>query len=223
MEGLALKATTREVLGKKTRFLRRQGITPAHLFGHNLKSLTLQCDTIEIKRVIAHAGMTTIFNLELDQEKRPRKVLIREIQRDALGEQILHVDLYQIKMTEKLKADIPIILTGEAPAMRLKGRLLMHPITTLSVECLPDKLPPEIEVDLSPLEEVDQGIHVSDLVLDPEITILSDLEQLIVKVSEKAVAKEEVEEVAEVEEAAEVAEGEAPAAEEKAAEEKPAE
>lgn len=222
MEGLALKATTREVLGKKTRFLRRQGITPAHLFGHNLKSLTLQCDTTEIKRVIAHAGMTTIFNLELDQEKRPRKVLIREIQRDVLGEQILHVDLYQIKMTEKLKADIPIVLTGEAPAMKLKGRLLMHQITTLSVECLPDKLPPEIEVDLSPLEEVDQAIHVSDLVLDPEITILSDPEQLIVKISEKAVAKEEVEEVAEAEEAAEVAEEEAPAAEEKAAEEKPA-
>lgn len=222
MEGLALKATTREVLGKKTRFLRRQGITPAHLFGHNLKSLTLQCDTTEIKRVIAHAGMTTIFNLELDQEKRPRKVLIREIQRDALGEQILHVDLYQIKMTEKLKADIPIVLTGEAPAMKLKGRLLMHQITTLSVECLPDKLPPEIEVDLSPLEEVDQAIHVSDLALDPEITILSDPEQLIVKISEKAVAKEEVEEVAEAEAAAEVAEEEAPAAEEKAAEEKPA-
>jgi len=226
MEGLALKATTREVLGKKTRFLRRQGITPAHLFGHNLKSLTLQCDTAEIKRVIAQAGMTTIFNLELEQEKRPRKVLIREIQRDALGEQVLHVDLYQIKMTEKLKADIPIILTGEAPAMRLKGRILMHPMTTLSVECLPDKLPPEIEVDLSPLEEVEQGILISDLVLDPEITILSDPEQLIVKVSEKAVAKEEVEEVAEVEEAeeaAEVAEGEAPAAEEKTAEEKSAE
>jgi large subunit ribosomal protein L25 len=120
MEGLALKATTREVLGKKTRFLRRQGITPAHLFGHNLKSLTLQCDTAEIKRVIAQAGMTTIFNLELEYEKRPRKVLIREIQHDALGEKILHVDLYQIKMTEKLKADIPIVLTGEAPAMRLR-------------------------------------------------------------------------------------------------------
>jgi large subunit ribosomal protein L25 len=223
MEGLALKATTREVLGKKTRFLRRQGITPAHLFGHNLKSLTLQCDTAEIKRVIAQAGMTTIFNLELEYEKRPRKVLIREIQHDALGEKILHVDLYQIKMTEKLKADIPIVLTGEAPAMRFKGRLLMHPITTLSVECLPDKLPPEIEVDLSPLEEVDQAIHVSDLVLDPEITVLSDPEQLIVKISEKALAKEEVEEVAAVAAAAEVAEEEAPAAEEKAAEEKSAE
>jgi large subunit ribosomal protein L25 len=171
-----------------------------------------------MKRVIAHAGMTTIFNLELEHEKKPRKVLIREIQRDALGEKILHVDLYQIKMTEKLKADIPIVLTGEAPAMRLKGRLLMHQITTLSVECLPDKLPPEIEVDLSPLEEVDQAIHVSDLALGPEITVLSDPEQLIVKVSEKAVAKEEVEEVEEV---AEGAEEEAPAAEEAAAEEKP--
>jgi len=197
MEGLALKATTRDILGKKTRFLRRQGTTPTHLFGHNLKSLALQCATAELKNIIAQAGMTTIFNLELDQEKRPRKVLIREIQRDALGKQILHVDFYQIRMTEKIKAEVPILLVGEAPAMKLKGRLLMHLLTALSIECLPDKLPPEIEVDLSLLTEADQAIHVKDLALAPDITVTNDPDQLIVKISEKAMAKME-EEVVEV-------------------------
>ena len=202
MEGLALKATTRDILGKKTRFLRRQGITPAHLFGHNLKSLALQCNTTELKSIIAQAGTTTLFNLKIGTEKRPRKVLIREIQNDALSQQILHIDFYQIIMTEKIKVEVPIVLVAEAPAMRVKGRLLMQNLTSLSIECSPDKLPPEVKVDLSPLEEVGQAIRVKDLVIDPDITITSDPDQLIVKISEEAAAK--------VEEAVAEAEAEAP-------------
>ena len=191
MEGLALKATTRGILGKKTRFLRRQGITPAHLFGHNLKSLTIQCNTAELRSIIAQAGTATILNLKIDTEKLPRKVLIREIQHDPLGKQLLHADFYQIRLTEKIKVDVPIVLVGEAPAMKQKGRLLMQTLTGLSVECLPDKLPPEIGVDLSHLEEVGQAIHVKDLTLDPDITITNDPDQLIVKISEARVEKVE--------------------------------
>jgi len=200
MKDLTLKTTTRDILGKKTRFLRRQGITPAHLFGHNLKSLTLQCNTAELIRIIAQARTTTLFNLKIDTEKQSRKVLIREIQKDALGNQLLHVDFYQVTRTEKIKVDVPIILVGEAPAMKLKGLLLTQTLNSLSVECLPDKLPPEIEVDLSPLEEVGQAIHVRDLALDPDITVANDPDQLIVKIAEIVIEKIEEEVVAEVEE-----------------------
>jgi large subunit ribosomal protein L25 len=194
MGDLTLKATSREILGKKTRFLRREGITPTHLFGHKLKSLTLQCNTAELIRIIAQARTATLFNLKIDAEKQPRKVLIREIQKDALGKQLLHVDFYQVRRTEKIKADVPIVLIGEAPAMKTKGLLLAQTLNSLSVECLPDKLPPEIEVDLSPLEEVEQAIHVRDLALDPNITVANDPDQLIVKVAEAVIEK--VEEVA---------------------------
>jgi len=195
MKGLTLEATTRETLGKKTRFLRRQGITPAHLFGHNLKSLSIQCNTAELRSIIAQAGTATILNLKIDTEKLPRKVLIREIQHGPLGKQLLHADFYQIRLTEKIKVDIPLLLVGEAPAMKQKGRLLMQTLTGLSVECLPDKLPSEIKVDLSTLEEVGQAIHVKDLTLDPDITITNDPDQLIVKISEVRVEVEMVEEV----------------------------
>lgn len=214
MEALTLTATSRDVFGKKTRFLRRQGMTPTHLFGHNLKSLPLQCHTAELKNILAQAGTTTLLNLKIDSEKRPRKVLIREIQKDVLGRQLLHVDFYQVKLTEKIKADVPIVLTGEAPALKLKGRFLMQTLDSLSIECLPDKLLPEIRIDLSPLEEVEQAIHVKDLTLDQDITVANDPDQLIVKVSEKVVAEVE-EEVVEVEEEKEVvpAKAEAPAEE----------
>jgi len=194
MEGIALKATARDIVGKKTRFLRREGITPTHLFGHNnLKSLALQCNTGELKRVIAQVGTTALFNLGIDGEKRPRKVLIREIQNDPLGRQILHVDFYQIKMTEKLKVEVPLVLSGEAPAMKVKGRSLQQSLTSLNIECLPDKLPHEIEVDLSPLTELWQAIHIKDLRLSTDITVTNDPGQLIVKVTETAAAKAEEE------------------------------
>lgn len=202
MDGLTLQVADRNVLGKKTRFLRRQGTTPVHLFGHSLKSLTLQCDTAQLQQIIAQAGMTTLINLELETEKQPRSVFIREIQRHAGSGELLHVDFYQIRKMEKIKVEIPVILVGEAPVMKLKGRSLMQTLTSLSIECLPDKLPPQVEVDLSPLGEVGQVIHVRDITLDPDITVNNDPDQLVVKITEAVVEK--VEEVVEEAAAAEV-------------------
>ncbi|MFO8143696.1 MAG: 50S ribosomal protein L25 [Dehalococcoidales bacterium] len=211
MKGTVLKARARDITGKKVRFLRRGGITPTHLFGHNLKSRSLECNTGELLDVIKEFGTTSLLNLEIDSEKRPRKVLIREIQTDPLGKQLLHVDLYQIKMTEKLKAEIPIILTGEAPAMEIKGRAVQHSLDTLSVECLPDKLPHEVEVNIGVLNELGDSIYVKDLRLGEDITVHNEPDQLIVKIAEMAVARvaeEEEEEAAAVEEAAPVEETE---------------
>ncbi len=209
MEDLKLKATHRQVLGKKTRFLRRQGMTPAHLYGHDVQSTALQCATDKLRDLIAHAGRTRLVNLEVDGEK-PRTVFVREIQRDAISRELLHVDFYQVKRTEKIAFDVPIVLVGEAPAMKFKGRMVVHGLNSLSIECLPTIVPPQIEVDITPLEEIEQAICVKDIVLDPEITVHEDPEQLVVKVSEVAV-KEEVEEVPEVEEEEEVTEEEAEA------------
>jgi len=207
MDGLTIQATKRDILGKKSRFLRRQGITPTHIFGHNIKSLALQCDTAKLQRIIAQAGTTRLIALEIDGDKQPRSVFIREIQKDEVRGRLLHVDFFQVRKTEKIKADIPLVLVGEAPAMQIKGRMLTHALTSISIECLPDKLPPQIEIDLSLLEEVEQAIFVSNIKLSPDITLLTDPAQLIVKVTEAEVEEEEV--VAKVEaevEAEEVAE-----------------
>jgi len=207
MEGLTLVANKRDVLGKKTRFLRRQGITPAHLFGHSLESLALQCDTANLQRIIAQAGMTRLIALGIEGDKQPRSVFIREIQRNECSGELLHVDFYQVRRTEKIRVDVPIVLVGEAPAMKEKGRTLTHSLTSLSIECLPDKLPPQIEVDLSQLEEAGQAIFVRDIAFSPDIAVITDHDQMVVKVSE---ARVEVEEVVEEEV---VAEAEVPAEE----------
>ena len=207
MNILALKTVSRDVLGKKVRFLRRQGITPVHLFGHSIESLALQCDTAELKHILAQAGTTRLINLKIENEKQARSVFIREIQKDAVNLQLLHVDLYQVRKDEKMEANVPIILVGQAPALKEKGRVLSHGITSLSVVCLPDDMPPQIEIDISHLEELEQAIHLRDIVLNPNITVKDDPDQMIAKISEVHVEKEEEAVAAEVEE------GEAPTGE----------
>jgi large subunit ribosomal protein L25 len=221
---LNIKAAKRDIVGKKTRFLRRQGITPAHIFGHGIKSLALQCDTAKLQRIIAQGGTTRLIDINIEDEKKPRSAFIREIQRDSVSGQLLHVDFYQIKKTEKITADIPIVLMGEAPATKSKENMIEQLLTHLGVSCLPDKIPPQIEVDLSSLEEAGQAIHVSDIVLNADVTVTTDPEQPVVKISQikVVVEKEEVAVEAEAEEAEAVAEAaeavteaaEAPATEE---------
>jgi large subunit ribosomal protein L25 len=208
MTELKIEASKREVLGKKTRFMRRQGITPTHLFGHGIKSIPLQCDTAELQRIIARAGMTRLITLEVEGYKEPRSVFIREIQREPVGGGLLHVDFYQVKRTEKIRAEVPLVLIGEAPAMKEKGRTLTHSLTNLSVESLPDKLPPQIEIDLSPLVEVEDAIFVRDLVLSPDVTVITDPDQMVVRVSEAKVVEEVVAEAVPAEEVAAEAEAE---------------
>jgi large subunit ribosomal protein L25 len=191
MDELKIKAVKRDVLGKKNRFLRRQGVTPAHLFGHSLKSLVLQCDTEELKKIVAHAGTTRLVSLKVEGEKEPKNVFVREIQRDMLSRQLLHVDFYQVKKGEKMSMDVPIVLVGEAPAMKGKGRIMSRGTVLLRIECLPEKVPPQIEVDISVLQDIDQAIHVKDIILDPEIIVRDDPELLVAKVSEIVIKAEE--------------------------------
>ncbi len=192
MADTGLKVSKREVLGKKTRFLRRQGQTPAHLFGHGVESLALQCDTIELQHTIARKGTTRLVNIKVGGEKEARRVFIREIQRDALTGMLIHVDLYQINKAEKIKVALPIIFVGTAPALKQKNNIIEHIINELDVESLPDDLPPQIEIDLSVLAEVNHSISVRDIKLKPGVTIVAPPDQLIVKITQVAEEKEEV-------------------------------
>ena len=217
MTTIELKANKRQIIGKKVRFLRGEGITPVHLFGHNVDSLALQTEPSQLQRVLTQAGKTKLIDLTIDRSKKARKVIAREVQKHPITGELLHVDFYEVKKTEKIKVDVPIILVGEAPAMKEKGRTLTHSLNSLSIECLPDKIPPQIEVDLSPLGEVGQAIYVRDITLGPDITVITGSDIMVARVSEARVEK--AEEVAVPAEAEAVAE----AAPEEVAEEKPEE
>jgi len=206
MKHLELDAAHRQILGKKVRHLRHRNITPVHLFGHSIESVALQCDTVALRQVLAQAGKTGLINLKLDTAKKPRNVLVREVQKDPRSGELLHVDFYEVKTTEKIKVDVPIVLVGEAPALRLKENMLIQELDILSLECLPGKIPASIEMDVSSLTLAEQALRVKDITLEEGVTISHEEPELIVaKISVKRAEKieEEVitEEVAEVPEA----------------------
>lgn len=204
MKGLELDVSKREVTGKKVRFLRRQGFIPGNIYGHGIDSVAVQTDVKALKQLLTHAGQTDLISLKLSGAKAPTKVLIRDIQRNPRNNELLHVEFYQVRMTDKIKADVPVVLVGEAPVLKnVKGSSLFQLIDSLHIEALPDDLPHNVEVDVSILEELDHVIYVKDIPLSKGVTLFSDEEQVVVKVAEARKAEEEVvEEV--VEEAEEV-------------------
>ena len=217
MDKIELKVANREILGKKVKHLRRQGITPVHVFGHGIESLALQCDARELERVLSQAGQTRLVNLKLAKEKKPRTVVVREFDRDWRRGELVHVDFYQVKMEEKIRIEVPVVLLGEAPALKFKEHMLDHELGTFTVECLPARIPDSIEVDISTLTELDQTIRVRDIALDKDITVLSNPDLVVAKISLRPVEKvaEVVEEVVAAEAEAEAAaEGEEGAKEE---------
>jgi large subunit ribosomal protein L25 len=191
MDKIELKVANREILGKKVKHLRRQGITPVHVFGHGIESLAVQCDTKELERVLGQAGQTRLINLKLAKEKKPRIVVVREFDRDWRRGQLVHVDFYQVRMEEKLRLEIPVVLIGEAPALKSKTNMLDHELGTLTVECLPAKIPNSFEVDISSLAELDQAIRVKDITLDKDITVLNNPDLVVAKISLRPVEKVE--------------------------------
>lgn len=222
MEQIELNVGTRELMGKKTRFLRRQGITPVHLFGHDTEPMALQCETAKLKPVLKQAGKTRLVGLKIDDHKKPRNVVVREIQRNALTGELVHVDFFQVSMEEKIKVQVPIALVGEAPALRSKGNMMVHELASVEVECLPDRIPDTIQVDIGVLLEEDQSIQVKDLALGEGVTALSNPGQVIVRIAplqiekiERPVAAEAAAEAAPAAEGAPAAEAKEPKKEEK--------
>ena len=210
MEKLELEVTTRETLGKKVRFLRRQGVTPVHLFGHSVKSEALQCDTVQLQHILTQKGKTGLISLKLDKDKKQRNVVLREVQKDPRTGELLHADFYQVRMAEKIKVDIPIVLVGESPALKLKENSLAHDLTHLNVECLPDNIPSDVILDISSLTEPEQMIRVKDIVLGEGVAVLNDPGNVVARISVRHIEK--VEEV--IGEEVMEAPGEAPPTEE---------
>lgn len=216
MDNIELAAHKRDLLGKKVRFLRRKGITPVSLYGHGVESSALQIETPALRKALAKAGKTSLVSLKIGNSKRSQVAIVREIQRDPVKGELLHVDFYQVRMDQKLKIEVPLILTGKAPAVKEYGGILVQEMSAVEVECLPANMCHSIEADVSNLVNLDQALHVSDLHVGEGVTIVADPGKVVAKVARARI--EVVEEVA-----APAAEAEAEVAEEEKAEEGKAE
>jgi large subunit ribosomal protein L25 len=197
MDRMVLDAAPRTVVGKKARFMRRNGIIPVNVFGHNVSSLALEIGEGTLERALARAGTNALLTLKVAGSTEARPVLIRNYQRRATTGKLLHVDLYQVSMTEKISTQVPLVLTGIAPGVALGGVLFKN-LDAVDIECLPGDLVANIAVDISGLAEINQAILIRDLKVSEAISVLNNPDTLIVKIM--APEKEE-EEAAPAEEA----------------------
>jgi large subunit ribosomal protein L25 len=201
----------RMVTGKKVKALRRQGIIPAHLYGRGTDSLALQAVAPTVATLLRTAERNQIIDLQIDGEPQTRPVMLRGVQRNPVTDDLVHIDFFQISLTEKLTAEVPLNFVGEAPAVQIFSGILLHAINHVTVEALPADLPGHIDVDMSGLETLEAALHVRDLALPPNVEMLTDPDQVIAKVSPPRVVEEEVAPAAVEEGAAVPAEGEAAA------------
>lgn len=210
-----LTVITREIVGKKVRKLRREGILPANIYGKELASVSVQLPVKDFEAIFKQVGETGLVDLMLDGERRP--VLIKNLQLSYPSRTPIHADFFQVNLKEKVKTMVPLVITGEPQAVKENVGMLMQPISEVEVEALPEALPENIEINVEPLAALDEQITVGDLTVPEGVTVLTDPGQVIAKIGELVVEEPEPEAPAEGE--AEAAEGETAATGEETKEE----
>ncbi len=194
MEEITLTAQPRTVIGKQVRQLRREGQVPAVIYGHRTAPVPVQIEERALRTVLQHAGGTQLVKLTVGDGQAPRMVLLREVQREPISRRLVHIDLYEVVMTERIRSEIPVLFTGVSPAVTRGDGLMYHGVESVEVECLPSDLIPHIEVNLSSLTQVDQEITVGDLQLGDKFQVLSDPSEVLARVI--PARAEEIEELA---------------------------
>ncbi len=208
METVTLTASPREVTGKKVKNLRREGITPIHLYGGKLKPLALQAATQDVRAAVNTAGRSQPITVEVEGAETAL-TFVREIARHPVSGELQHVDFLRVDVNTPVEAVVDLVITGEAPATRGGAAQFLRGVRTIPVRALPLSVPTEIVVDISGLEEIGDNIRVEDLPLPEDVEVIGAPDAVVARIAANRVApvdlaaEEEAEEGVEGEEAAE--------------------
>ena len=217
-----LAAEPREVTGKAVKKLRTAGRLPAVVYGHGVDSTNVTIDAHDFELLRKKVGPNALIDLSVDGKKSD-PVLIHGVQIHPVNRKPLHADLFLVRMTEELTVDVRLVPTGESTAVTQLNGTLLQPTENVRVKALPDHLPQSIEYSIESLIDFDATIHVRDLSIPDDVTLLTDPDEIIAKVQAPRIEVEEEPVAAEGEEGAEgeaaegapegAAEGEAPSGE----------
>ena len=186
-----LAAANREITGKAVNRLRKEGRLPAVVFGHGLDSASVTLDTHDFEQLRRHVGPNALIDLSVG-DKKAVPVLVQNVQVHPVNRRPLHVDLFAVRMTEELTVDVPLVATGESLAVTQLGGTLLHPNETVKVKALPDHLPQSLSYSIESLTDFDGAIKVSDLEIPGDVTLLTELDEVIATVQRPRIEVEEV-------------------------------
>lgn len=184
MTKYVLKVQKREVVGSKVKNLRKSGVTPAVVFGKSVESLALAVNAVEFLKVYRQAGETSLIWLKIDGELKERPTLIKSMSFGPVKNEVLNIDFHQVNLKEKVTAFVPVELIGESELIHSGQAILSQNLNEIEVECLPTDIPEKFEVDTALLKEIGDNIKVSDIKTTSEVEIKTDLDSIIVSLSE---------------------------------------
>lgn len=179
-EKITLSAEIRNLVGKKAKKLRKQSLILANIFGQNFKSQAISVNYKDFLKIYKIAKETGIIYLKLKNQELP--VLIKNIQKHPVTDEIIHVDFRKIDLKKKIETEVPIKTIGESEAVTQKGGVLLIQSDHLLIEALPEDIPQEIEVDISIIKDIGQEIKISDLPKSDKYEIKTPLEKVLVSV-----------------------------------------
>ena len=200
-----LQIQKRTTEGKKVKTLRNQGITPIHLYGSEFDSASMQVKMSELINILDLAGFSS--PITLNDGKNDIIAFAREVQRHPLTEQILHVDFQVVGKDDQVEVEVPINLTGESPAVKNLGGVLIKLMETIRVSSKVDSVPKSLELDISVIESLEQSILVGDIEIAEGVQIVSDETFAVARVIPPRIEVEEEELEADLAEGEESEEG----------------
>lgn len=181
MDKHVLTAQKRIVVGRKVKKLRRDGFLPANIYGKKVASTAVAVPIKDFTTVFGKAGETGLVEITLEGKKLP--VLIHNVQYHPVDNKLLHADFYQVVLSEKVSAKVPIEVTGDSPAVKDKLGVLLEVISEIEVEALPADLPEKIEVNVSSLAAVGEALKVNQLKVADKVRILTDGQLEVIKIA----------------------------------------
>lgn len=191
MSSQALSAQVRTVLGKKVKYLRKEGLIPCTVYGKGFDAVSAQVGAREFESLFRKAGRTSIIDLTIDGHGM-QSVFVQDIQRHPVSRGILHIDFKVVDLKKPVHVEVPVVAVGESPMVARGDALLNHVLNMLMVEALPNDIPQHIDVDISGLDAIDKVIHVSDLPAQTSYKILAAANQPLLSLSQlRAVEAEE--------------------------------
>ena len=181
----------REVLGKKVRRLRRAGVLPANIFGRGIASLAVQMPSPRAREMLRAHGTNTLFSVQVAGEPDSRPVMVRAVKRNPVSGDLQHLDFYQVDLARTIRATVPVTVIGTAPAVDAVSGILIHGLDSVDVEALPADVPAQLEVSVVGLEQIDQQVTVAALIVPPGVTVHTDRDQMLARITRPRLIEEE--------------------------------
>ena len=183
----------RTVTGKKVSRLRREGILPASIYGRGLESIAVQMPYIDARDLMNEHGRSTLINVQVTGEATTRPVVVRQLAQNPVTRALLHLDFYQVDLTRLIVAQIPIQLTGTAPAVARWGGVLSQGLDHVEVESLPRSMPTHLEVPVGSLAAIGDQVLLSAVRAPAGVRIITSGDSVVVHVQHGAQAEETAE------------------------------